>query len=200
MRVLLAIPTAGTIHWKLLNKIVDICKDERHEVELLVSKMVGNEANRNAITKDFLKGDYDYLLMIDTDNPPLENPLDMIDHDKDIVSIPTPINLNILEVNNFFWNIFDETTDPKYPTRPRKLRGEGLENVYAVGTGCILVKRKVLEAIKNPFLPVRNDDDSRKWTQDIVFCMRARAEGFEVWADWDKRCMHYKEIDLLTLI
>jgi len=55
--------------------------------------MVGNEANRNHIKDKFLKEQYDYLLMIDTDQEPVGNPLDMIKHDKDVVSMPTVINM-----------------------------------------------------------------------------------------------------------
>jgi hypothetical protein len=194
MKVLLAIPTGGHFHYKLVPRVVEICKDKRYDVELFISHMIGNEANRNAITDYFLKGDYDFLLMLDTDQVPECNPLDMIRHDKDIVSAPT-----ILNTGSLVWSVYDRCDDLEFVVEARTERLSGAERVYAVSTGCILIKRRVLEKMKHPFVPKRNEDDRRLVTQDILFCMRANEEGFEVWVDWDKVCRHYKEVDLLTI-
>lgn len=175
-------------------------RDERYEVDFLISQMVGNEANRNIIAREFLKTDFDFLLMMDCDNPPHKNPLDLVELDKDVVSLPTPINMNQFEINDFRWNIFDKYEDPNFPVCARKFMGTGLEEVYAVGTGCILIARRVLEKMSNPFTPVRDDTDKRKLSQDVVFSIRCHSEGFSLWTHWDYKCLHYKEIDLLTLI
>lgn len=160
--------------------------------------MIGNEANRNVISKYFLGGDYDYLLMMDTDNPPKGNPLDYIQYDKDVITFPTPISLPKCGLNNICWNVFN-AGDKDYAIEARVKRGEGLEEVYAIGTGCTLIARRVLEALPNPFNPKRADDDHREITQDVVFSIRCQAEGFKLWAAWDMACSHYKELDLLTL-
>jgi len=194
LKVLLAVPTAGSIDHRLVPHIVTMCKDRRYDVELFISWMIGNEANRNAITKHFLKGTWDYLLMIDTDQEPLENPLDMLQHDKDVMSMPTIINMNGL-----MWNIYDRCDDLDSTVEARTERYEGIERVYATGTGCVLIKRKVLETLKHPFSPHRDDNDHRLVTQDIVFSMRCAEAGFEIWAEWDRVMRHFKEVDLLSL-
>lgn len=194
MKVLLGIPTGGEFNYRLVPKIVEICKDPRHEVELYISYMVGNEANRNAITKYFLSGDYDYLLMIDTDQVPLVNPLDMLKHDKDVMSMPT-----ILNVDGLVWGVYDKCNEPGFLVNGRTTRGEGIEKVYAVSTGCILIKRRVLLSLNPPFVPVRDKDDRRLVTQDMAFCVRCENSGFEVWVDWDRVCAHYKEINLTSI-
>ncbi len=196
MKILLAIPTAGQLHWKLVPRIVEICKDPR--VELRVSWGIGNEANRNAITKYFLAGDYTHLLMIDSDQEPLSNPLDMLEHNRDVMSMPTPLNL-AYPGTGLVWSVFDKNTDGDEPVIARGTRGTGLEKVYAISTGCLLIKREVLERLNPPFVPIRDKDDRRIVTQDIAFSMRCQNAGFEIWVDWDHPTRHYKETDLLSL-
>lgn len=195
MKVLLAIPTLNSIHYRLVPHIVRMCEQG---AELYISSMIGNEANRNAIANHFLSGDWDYLLMIDSDQEPVGNPLDLIKCDKDVVSAPTVVSM-ANGINGLVWNVYDVVGGNGSMVEARKQRGTGLEEVYAVGTGCILIKRKVLETIKNAFVPIRNNEDRRIVTQDIAFCIRCSEEGFGVWANWDIITRHYKEIDLLSL-
>lgn len=190
-KVLLAIPTLGTIHYRLLQHIVRACKNDY--VELYVSCMVGNEANRNAITRYFLEGDYTHLLMIDSDQEPTGDILGLLKHDKDVITMPSIINMNGL-----LWNVYDRG-DSGYTVNARSKRGSGIEKVYAVGTGCILIKRRVLELIENPFVPLRDKDDRRLVTQDICFSIRCQDKGFDIWTDWEHPLRHYKEIDLLSI-
>jgi hypothetical protein len=173
-----------------------MCKDP--QVELSISYGIGNEANRNGITKYFLAGNYDYLLMVDSDQEPLTNPLDMIQHDKDVVSMPTILNIGF-PGTNLVWSVFDKEGGDGYVVSARKERGDGLEKVYAVSTGCILIKRKVLETLNPPFVPVRDGCDNRLVGQDIAFSMRCQEKGFEIWVDWDNPTKHFKETDLLSI-
>lgn len=198
MKVLLAIPTGKWIHHKLVPKIVEICADKRHEVTLFVSEAVDIGYNLNCIVKHFRKGDWDYLLLIETDQVPNCNPLDLIKHNKDIVSVPTIL----LVGDKMMWNAFDKNEDKdwkEFPLRTRKERGFGLERIYATSVGCILIKREVLESIPMPFTTRRNAYDRRMYTQDVEFFLKCEEWGFETWIDWEKTCSHYKEIDILKI-
>lgn len=69
----------------------------------------------------------------------------------------------------------------------------------AGGTGCILIKRKVLEGMDAPFSSKLNKDGTRKVGGDIWFCDRVKRKGFKIWAHWGYACSHLKEIDLINV-
>jgi len=58
-----------------------------------------------------------------------------------------------------------------------------LEEVDAVGTGAILIRREVLEALEPPWFEVGYDENGRNVSEDLTFCKRAREAGFGVWLD-----------------
>jgi GT2 family glycosyltransferase len=168
--------------------------EKRYEVETCISAMRGIGEHRNVMAKHFLSGDWDYLLMIDADNPVPKNVLDLVELDKEVIGLPTPIQMSpIRGLTELFWNVFDENG---YPT---KETGEGLQEAHKVGTGAILIRRDVLEKIEHPFTTVRDADDLRIVSTDLAFCDKCRKKGIKIWTHWDYKCGHYKTIDLSTL-
>ena len=195
MKIFIAIPTANSIHHTVVGVLCQILLQGKHDITTYISAMKDIGAHRNVVVKAFLQSDCDYLMMIDSDNPPPPTVLDLMALDKDVISCPTPINMNWMRgVNNYFWNVFDMNG------QPTKNKGEGLEKVEKVGTGCILIKRHVLEKIENPFTTVRGEDDNRTVGTDIAFCKKCKKEGIDIHVHWDYICSHFKEMDLLTLI
>ncbi len=64
----------------------------------------------------------------------------------------------------------------------------------ALATGCMLIKREVLEAIRDA-----HPGDKRPWFkchedsaggEDFYFCEQARALGYDIWADFSVQCSH----------
>lgn len=195
-KILIAIPTFLTIHHKVVAALTSILiQNEDYEIDTYISSMRGIGEHRNKIVEDFLKTDNEWLLMIDSDNPPPTNTLELIKLDKDIISCPTPINMDWVQgVNNLYWNVFD---NEGYPI---KTAGMGLEEANKVGAGCILIKRRVLEEIENPFTTERDETDLRTKGTDAAFCEKATKAGFKIYTHWDYPCRHYKEIDLLSIM
>ena len=194
--VVIAIPHTGYIIAGLETRITQWVMEGKYNVKQMFSEISPTYANRNHIAQEFLKTDADYLLTIDSDTVPTKNPLNMIEHDKDIVGGVYPAYKN----DAFIWLACRLDTDKSYKQYPKEYR-VGLKQVDALGTGCLLVKRKVLEAIPMPFIDkVREGVGDRELGHDLYFCKRAKEKGFEVWADWSIECEHYKEINLLPII
>lgn len=191
-KIMIAIPTDCMIHHKVVGALCNIILQGKHDIITYISAMSGIGEHRNIIVKAFLDTDFDYLLQIDSDNPPPVNILDLVDLDKDVISCPTPINMNWQGVSNIYWNVFKDGM-------PIKATGKGLVEVDGVGTGCILIHRRVLKKIKHPFTTVRDEDDMRIVGTDLAFSKRCKEHGFELYVHWDYQCRHYKEIDLLTI-
>ena len=192
-RVMVVIPTEQMVHHTVVTVLCQIILQGKHDIMSVVSTQHGIGENRNAIVKGFLKSDMEFLLMIDSDNPCPNNVLDLMALDKDVISLPTPINMNWRGVSDIYWNVFGEDG---YPV---KEAGEGLQQVDAVGSGCILIHRRVLEKLKHPFTTVRDADDLRIVGTDLAFSAKCKEAGFELYTHWDYKCRHYKEIDLLTI-
>lgn len=146
---------------------------------------------RYNLAQAFLKTDCDYFLYFDGDqvlHRP-ENPIEMMMlDDKDIISplivrrffphIPTATTFwrrKMFEAKNFkalTENLEDFRTYPQ---------DKPYEVFYSCG-GVVLIKRKVIEAIKNPFLPVFNEKDELLST-DYSFYAKAKLHGFKCWIE-----------------
>jgi len=194
-KVLIAIITDELIHYKVVGVLAQILlNNKKHELDTCVSAMRGIGEHRNKMVTTFLEGDYDYLLFIDADNPPPPNVLDLIDLDKEVIGLPTPIQMSPIQgLNEMFWNVFGEDD------LPTKKSGQGLQEVNMVGSGVMLIKRNVLEKIENPFTTVRNGADLRIVGTDMAFCKKCKEQNIKIYTHWDYKCDHYKTINLSTL-
>jgi hypothetical protein len=202
IKVMVAIPNEGLITQDLAMQLVAMMAesfiDKKYIIDMRFSKVTNIDYNRNVITKLFLQTDNQYLLMMDYDNPCLKNPLDLLSLKKDIMIYPTfmlKTNENQEPVINY--NVF--LKEGKMYRTQRMTPKKPLMEYDAGGTGCILIKRKVLENLDAPFLSKMKKDGTRDVGSDLWFCERARRKGFEIWAHWDYACKHMKRIDLIDV-
>lgn len=64
--------------------------------------------------------------------------------------------------------------------------GTGLEEIFAIGMGCMLVKRSVYENLPKPHYAIEwNNDFSNMVGEDVYFCSKAQDHGYMVWLDND---------------
>lgn len=161
---------------------------------------------RNAIVMEALKGGFDYLFFVDDDNPiPPDTIEKMLEDDKDIVSAPilgrNPNKDGIHPLCCFYAKTVEADGKPLrlyYPVE--KFKEETyLHKVDAVGTGCLLIKRKVLEELikvhkdgvfefgdikfKEKIIVDGQEYDRRTMSEDAEFSERAVDAGFEIYVD-----------------
>lgn len=201
--VFVAVLTQGTVTVQvasILNQIVaDALTKKEYEPTIHFSKHTGVDFNRNMITKQFLQSNCEYLLMMDDDNPPLKNPLELLTLKKDVLVYPTLMYKG--DVGKLAFNVFKEVR-----INGRKdwqtMVYDGKNKTFKVdraGAGCILIKRKVLENIKAPFETKRSKDGLRIVGEDMFFSDKVWKAGFQIWGHWDYVCSHYKTLDLLSV-
>lgn len=194
-KLLVTILNQGYLRPELADVQAQLLSDDRVETTVVHVNMRPSENARNASVKKMLDEGYDYLLTIDHDTVPLKNPINLIGLGLDVVGFAVPQ-----------WNI----SDPAYPIyfvgMDRVENGynehkekDGLQEVDAVGSGCLLMSRKVLESVKEPFL--------RKWEDgfavtglDFYFCEKAKELGFKVHCHYDFVADHIKELSLLNIL
>ena len=188
MKVLVAVLHMGSCRVEVADVLLKLQQDGRHDIDIGFFTSVPGESNRNTICKKVVDDKYDYVVMIDNDNPPTKNPLDLIDFRLDIIGLPTPTFKG-----KIMMAVKEKAPDGEMGNR------DGLQEVEWVGSGCLVLSRKVLEEIKAPFMRVWNENGIAVVGQDKAFCERAKEKGFRVWVHWDYVCSHFKEIDLLTV-
>lgn len=177
--------------WKLL-------ADKRYELLPIIPTHNPFSNNLNLIVKDFISGGHDYWLSIDADNPPMKNPLDLVELDLDIVGCPTPVwrNMRIKGEPPVYYNALDYDSE-KGAYRPTTVT-DGLKQVDAIGTGCFLVARRVFEdpEMIGSFMRQWNDDGTVEKGNDIAFSEKARIQGWRIWAHFGYMCMHFNSLEI----
>lgn len=71
----------------------------------------------------------------------------------------------------------------------------GILEVDAVGTGGMLIRRKVLDALADPWFE-EGQTGPEHLGEDLYFCTKARAAGFKVYVDCDVRMGHMSTVQV----
>ena len=196
--VLIAIPTDNSyIHKHMVFSVVKLLSDQRVNSKLILPTHRPIENNRNKIVQDFLKGKFDYLIMMDFDNPPMNNILNLIFLGLDVIGCPTPVwHSQTLGDYPIYWNALREKGDGYLPLQGSEC--QGLQEVDSIGTGCIILSRKVLLSVQydKPFERTWDDEGVVIEGSDYYFCRKVRKLGFKIHAHFDYPCMHFNEVEL----
>lgn len=190
----------GWIHKRAHFAICGLLMDGRYKVRHDAPTHSPYVENLHRCVKDFLKGGEDFWLTMDDDNPPQRNPLDLVELDCDVLGFPTPVWANMKEGDRpYYLNAVDRVGEGYKPHEPPT----GLQEVDAVGSGCMLIARRVLVELsrKQPFARQWNPEDGTvELGGDFSFCQKAKVAGFRIWAHFDYLCDHFNELSLLEMI
>jgi hypothetical protein len=194
--IYIAILNEGTIRTELSVVLNELLLQDKYKVLIRYPNDKPITFNRNEIVKSFLKSPCDYLLMIDDDVVPPLGILNLADFQKDIIgalcfafthNMVVPIAWNRRADGQYWLSDLDGN--------------DGLQKVDAVGTGCIMISRKVLE---NPWWQnnggwFKNEYDKtghKKEGNDLAFCRKAEDLGYKVYTHTDYTCSHIVPMDL----
>jgi hypothetical protein len=137
---------------------------------------------RNALAQEVLDGGHSHLWFMDDDHAfPPQMLVKLLQHDKDLV---TPICLT--RVPPFTPVQYTEKIgENQYlPIPLSQSATDGLVEIQAGGCAGMLISRAVIEAIKPPWFEYTDR------SEDIVFCEKAKAAGFTLYADLSCRLGH----------
>lgn len=149
--------------------------------------------NQNVLARLFLSTDADFFWLTNDDQLYQPDALArLLAHDVDVI-VPMCIQRNA-PFRPLVYDRDDEKSGgdirPLYLTRFVK----GLMQVKAGGGGGMLIKRKVLETIADPWWEVETvrkpGHPPNMMSEDISFCRKVRAAGFKVWCDTDVKVGH----------
>lgn len=191
----------GWLHKHTHFAICKMLQDTRHQIRHDCPTHSPYVQNLHKCMWDFLNGREDFWLSIDTDNPPMNNPLDLVNFDCDLIGLPTPVWHNTVPgdqpwyFNALDWDKKEQAFRPHQPC-------SGLQEVDAVGSGCFLVSRRVIFKLKDqqPFMRIWNPDGTVEMSGDYSFCRKVKQNGFRIWTHYDYPCRHFNELDLTEMI
>ncbi len=201
-KIYLAILNEGWLRCEHINTVLMILGTPKVELHLenpAVSWGIPITQNRNKIVKRFLDTNADFLLTFDDDVIPLFNPAEAVFYDKDVLGLPTRRRSG----QKLEWVIY-----AKHPTLENKYASIDLDKVKTdadllqvdgIGTGAILIKRKVLEMVKHPFEDLFDEDGIRKLGQDLNFCKKVIKAGFKIFVAPKMICEHVKDHGLVNM-
>ncbi len=142
-------------------------------------------ASRNLIRQKGLEGKYDFVFFLDSDVfVPPDVITKLVVHGVPVVSGVCFTIWRADGVSKVRPVIFKENTDNTMIIMNEEVRVPGLYGVKACGGACVLVRRDVLEKVS---FSVPQD---QKTSEDILFCLNARKQGFSVFADTSVQCKH----------
>lgn len=191
----------GWLHKTVHFAIIKMLQDRRYRIRHDAPTHSPYVNNLHHCIKDFLNGGEDYWISVDDDNPPINNPLDLVELDLDVIGFPTPVWYNSVPGDRpYYFNALD--WDEKEKAYRPHTNCNGLQEVDAIGSGCMLIARRVILKLKDsqPFMRQWGQDGTVEVGGDYSFCQKAKAAGFKIWTHYNYPCRHFNETDLVEII
>ena len=176
-QIMIGVPSySDNIPLKVISRLNNMIIPKDHHVNFAYTERVFIDKARHGLASMCLMHGNDYLFFCDSDQIPSRNAIEeMIKLDKDIVGCPIPSRRG-----EKFIAVFDKEIE-------RLTEWEGTKECGAVGMATTLIKREALEKVmekwSNPFTfeVEKMGDTYVEFSEDVMFCRRARDLGLEVW-------------------
>lgn len=160
---------------------------------------------RNSYAEQFLKSDADMLLFLDSDVVPPENLFDLVTEHGDkweLAAAPYPVwqSQAGFEGPQVTFTVYVDNNEPG-KMFPAPIPDSGIEFVAGAATGCLFIKRTVLEKMAKPYFEFKYNPETREISEgeDLGFCIKMAALGKKFFIDYSMRCHHYKQVDLMDI-
>lgn len=191
-KIFIGVPLFKGVSHAFVNSFIDFlfASTRQYAVEkpyLALNKP--NDMARNEIVKAFLASDCSHLLFVDQDSILQRDLLDkLLSHDKDVISAL------------YF------TKEQRKPVAYRLENGRltnlqnynlnSLESVNGIGLGCCLIKRHVIEGLKQklvgkPMFAIVLEDRNNQMSEDIYFSLLLAEHGFQMHVDTGCKIGHF---------
>lgn len=147
-------------------------------VKVSLHMVMGSEVamQRQQLVDEALQTDCTHILWLDSDMKFPTNVLEaLLSYDKDIIAcnystrVPPHRPVAFKTQHDLDERVFNTT---------------GIEEIFAIGMGCMLVKREVYENMSRPHFSVTwNEGYTNLVGEDVYFCTKANEAGYTVWLE-----------------
>lgn len=189
------VPHTGSVSMRWAVRLSELQAPPHH---IVTKSNAAVDLSRELVVEDALDTGAEWLLFLDSDVVP---PPDVYGR---LRSREVPVVSGLYSVDTpeqphpAMWRL-DENDSPT----PVPVDRKGVLNVDAVGLGCLLVSRDVLEDLERPWFRWTKGYDEHPWdlrhdgerpgvSEDFHFCHRLKEAGHEIYVDTTVECLHEK--------
>lgn len=157
---------------------------------------------RNEAVRRLLESEHTHLMFVDEDvHIPPDCITGLLSLDTDIATGQVPcIHPHVTGLNIPFLPIVTEEVTGKFGKDVKFRWVKDSKRILRCGAACLLVKREVFESLGFPWFRWLADTEESHMAEpvgeDVDFCDRAIAAGFEIKVHGQVRCSHIKETDI----
>lgn len=185
IRVFVALPCGELSRFSAFWKCREGLDLEGLQVQAAMVNGLYIDNNQNIAAREMLKQDFDYYWLLNDDLllPP-KTLKQLLSHKKDVV-VPLVLGHEVPNEPLFY----DKRDGSVYHHRYLEPGDHGLVPGLGSGGGGMLISRRVLEAIADPWWETSIVHDDKgipgRSTEDLDFCRKVENAGFEIWCDLD---------------
>jgi len=207
IKVYVGIPTTGNLYDSNTHAMRALEKKYKDTVELVypdkLVRRIFHDYARNSIVDEFMASDCDILWFLDSDIAPPEDILDLVvEHSGQwkLAGAPYPVFMTPPGEKNP-QVLFTVYNNHGGRFAPSKIPYKGQDYVDGLATGCMFIKREVIEKLEKPYFEFKYKEDSRVMTEgeDIGFCKKVAKLNYKFFIDYSMVCKHYKHVCLLEM-
>ena len=188
MKILIGVPTGGTIEPEVFKAIYDL-DPAGHELHFDFVRGYDTAESRNRIVRQALDGWYDYILFVDSDTIIPADTLELM-FEEPVADICLGVcpRKNTKEGKSAIIRFGTQgCADGSYYYRDLP---EGKVEVKGGGFACALVKTDLLRTMSEPWFNYALYEDGSILSEDFYFCDKAKWEHALIMADFRVRCGH----------
>lgn len=204
VKVYLGLPSLGDTHQSQMYALRDMEKFYSDKVEFVYPKhFVGrifHDYARNKIVEEFLATDCDVIWFLDSDISPPNTSIELVTKHWDewkVAGCPYPLFLRPQghEQPKVVFAVYDNGF------QNASIPPNGTGFVDGIATGCLFIKREILEAMPKPYFEFKFNEETREMTQgeDLGFCRKVSEMGHKFFIDYSMLCNHFKRVNLLDV-
>ncbi len=159
---------------------------------------------RNCMVEEFIHdSDADILWFLDSDVLPQDHVLDLVcgpETSWEAAGAPYPVFMipGGCDKPQVVFTVYKEIQGRLVPSA---IPSEGNDWVDGLATGCLFLKRSLLEKMERPYFEFKFNPHSRNMTEgeDIGFCKKLQAMGVKFYTNYGMVCNHIKKVGLLDV-
>jgi len=207
-KIFVAVPTRGDVGFNTIRRLQDI-RDANPSLPpvLYEAGRLSVASVRNEIVRKFLKTDCEILLMVDDDVVPHRDVLAMSQYVRHSLIVTPEPRYDIVGAPYMLLRqpiamvatpcVFLRGPGGGYKFIPKTFTLTGVVECDAMGTGCMMIARRVVEDPRcMPFSLGVDPDGVMVMTEDMIFCLRAKEAGYTLAADYSRFADHWNSISL----
>lgn len=204
----MGIPSTGDRNDSQIYALRRLQKKYEDKIELVYPEVfvgrIFHDYARCAVVEDFIQSGCDILWFLDSDVVPPENVLDLVvNHGEKwkLAGAPYPVWMSVpgFDTQQINFTVYKRNETGRF--HAAKIPDSGTDMVDGIATGCLFIKREVIDKLSKPYFEFKYHPETRCLTEgeDIGFCRKVSDLGYKFFTDYSMLCHHYKKVSLLDV-